>query len=140
MKKLKNLDINLDKTVKGFVDGIKELPNRPEYKQEIMSDNQLKGLSTTISNAFENSMTGLFKSFGIESKGGTLNQTITQQNNVKVDDIKVLVDGQVNVNGKNNESVNITPELKSFIENTIKSQLDMMYGKGTMNAVPAVVR
>ena len=134
-----NLDV-YEKKIGSILEKIETIPTRPEFKQEIMGDNQVRELGTTISTAIGNSISGLFSSFGIESKGGTLNQKIIQENNVKVEDIKVDVNGEITLTGKNNEPINISPELKSFIENIVKSQLEMIYGKGQMNAIPAKVR
>lgn len=114
-----------------FVTGLETLSNRvmsfdysTQFKKDIMPDNVFAGLGNTITDVVSKGFVELSKSFGVDVKSQTLTQNVNQNTNVKVEDIKIDVSGSVSVNGKNNEQVTISPELKSYIEGIIRSEIE----------------
>jgi len=131
------LSSKLEKVATGLVG----IPDRPEFKQEIMSDNQLKALGSTLTSAYQESIQSLFKVIGIETKGTSLVQTINQNTNVKVEDIKVDLSGEIILTDSKGEKVVITPELKNYIETLIRTQIEKINNQNVqMLSVPATNR
>ena len=143
IKNFTNITTDIDKTVKSLFKGITEIPERKEFKQEIMSDNQFIKLGNVIGDSFQNSMGGLLNVLGIESTGGLASTTINQNTNVTVQPVKVDVNGDINIKGANGEkfALETNRELAKFVENIVKTELDKYSSqKTTMSAVPAMTR
>jgi len=120
-----------------FTQGLQNLGSRitnfqygAEFKKEIMPDNVFKDLGGTLTNVLADGIQSLSKSFGVDLDKKTLTQNINQNTNVKVEDIKIDVSGSVSVDGKNNEKITISPELKSYIEGVIRSEIEKNNNSG----------
>jgi hypothetical protein len=141
--KFKNLNIDVSKTINDLFSGIKEIPERKEFKQEIMSDNQFIKLGNVINDSFQNSMGGLLNVLGIQSKGGIASTTINENTNVTVQPINVNVTGDVTLKGPNGDKTTLdtSRELTKFIEDRVKIELDRIINQNKqMLAVPAANR
>lgn len=135
-KSLVNVAAELETGLKKLGNNLMSFDYSGEFKKEIMPTNQFKELGGTLTNALQSSIENISKSLGIDTKGLNLNQTINQNTNVKVDPIKVDVTGNVNLGNNGRENINITPELKSYIEGVVKSQLST---EGTMSSKPSTL-
>ena len=123
-----------------FVDGlgnlskkIRDFEFKSEIKKEITPNNRLFDVANVTEAQLRKATQSLGESFGIDTRGLTANQVVTQNTNVKVEDIKVDVSGDVKVLGKNNESLVISPELKMYVEDIVKKTLEKQQS-GQMNA------
>ena len=131
-----------------FVEGIKNFTSQmvnftygKEFKSEIMSDNQLKILGDGIYNGLKEGISGIASAVGIDSKGFEITQTINQNQNVKVEDIKVNVSGDVKVIGQDGKPITVSPEIQSLIKSQIQQELDnRSKDKGTMSLKPSEAR
>jgi hypothetical protein len=134
---------DVTKVFSDVVKSVKDIPNTPGFKNEIMPDNNLKGLGESIKSGFDSSMDRLIDVLGIQSPAGGLAQNMTVNNNVTVQPVKVDVTGDINLKGANGEKIAMETnrELAKFVENIVKTELDKYSSQKTaMSAVPAMVR
>jgi ABC-type transporter Mla subunit MlaD len=134
---------DVTKILSDTVKSIKDIPNTPGFKNEIMPDNNLKGLGESIKSGFDSSVDRLIDVLGIQSPAGGLAQNMTVNNNVTVQPVKVDVTGDINLKGANGEKIAMETnrELAKFVENIVKTELDKYSSqKTTMSAVPAMTR
>ena len=127
---------DLSETVGNLIKGLKEVPTRPEFKQEIMSDNNLIGLGKSISGSFDSAIDRLAKVLGVESSVTKLSPNVTVNSKMTVDPIKVDVSGNVNLTGSKGEKTEITPELKDYFMKLIASEIEKDKTGRTMSALP----
>ena len=140
---LKQVLPDVNKALSDVVKTVKDIPNTSGFKNEIMPDNNLKGLGETIKSGFDSSMDRLIDVLGIQSPTGGLAQNMTVNNNVTVQPVKVDVTGDINLKGANGEKIAMETnrELAKFVENIVKTELDKYSSqKTTMSAVPAMTR
>jgi ABC-type transporter Mla subunit MlaD len=134
---------DVTKVLTDTVKSIKDIPNTSGFKNEIMPDNNLKGLGESIKSGFDSSVDRLIDVLGIQSPAGGLAQNMTVNNNVTVQPVKVDVTGDINLKGANGEKIAMETnrELAKFVENIVKTELDKYSSQKTaMSAVPAMVR
>jgi ABC-type transporter Mla subunit MlaD len=134
---------DVTKVLSDTVKSIKDIPNTSGFKNEIMPDNNLKGLGESIKSGFDSSVDRLIDVLGIQSPAGGLAQNMTVNNNVTVQPVKVDVTGDINLKGANGEKIAMETnrELAKFVENIVKTELDKYSSQKTaMSAVPAMVR
>ena len=134
---------DVTKILSDTVKSIKDIPNTPGFKNEIMPDNNLKGLGESIKSGFDSSMDRLIDVLGIQSPAGGLAQNMTVNNNVTVQPVKVDVNGDINLKGANGEKIAMETnrELGKFVENIVKTELEKYYSQNKqMTSVPAMVR
>ena len=134
---------DVTKVLSDVVKSVKDIPNTSGFKNEIMPDNNLKGLGESIKSGFDSSMDRLIDVLGIQSPAGGLAQNMTVNNNVTVQPVKVDVTGDINLKGANGEKIAMETnrELAKFVENIVKTELDKYSSQKTaMSAVPAMVR
>lgn len=134
---------DVTKILSDAVKSVKDIPNTPGFKNEIMPDNNLKGLGETIKSGFDSSMDRLIDVLGIQSPTGGLAQNMTVNNNVTVQPVKVDVNGDINLKGANGEKIAMETnrELGKFVENIVKNELEKYYSQNKqMTSVPAMVR
>jgi hypothetical protein len=140
---LKQVLPDVNKALSDVVKTVKDIPNTSGFKNEIMPDNNLKGLGESIKSGFDSSMDRLIDVLGIQSPAGGLAQNMTVNNNVTVQPVKVDVTGDINLKGANGEKIAMETnrELAKFVENIVKTELDKYSSqKTTMSAVPAMTR
>ena len=134
---------DVTKVFSDVVKSVKDIPNTPGFKNEIMPDNNLKGLGESIKSGFDSSMDRLIDVLGIQSPAGGLAQNMTVNNNVTVQPVKVDVNGDINLKGANGEKIAMETnrELGKFVENIVKTELEKYYSQNKqMTSVPAMVR
>jgi hypothetical protein len=134
---------DVTKVFSDTVKSIKDIPNTSGFKNEIMPDNNLKGLGESIKSGFDSSMDRLIDVLGIQSPAGGLAQNMTVNNNVTVQPVKVDVNGDINLKGANGEKIAMETnrELGKFVENIVKTELEKYYSQNKqMTSVPAMVR
>jgi ABC-type transporter Mla subunit MlaD len=134
---------DVTKVFSDTVKSIKDIPNTSGFKNEIMPDNNLKGLGESIKSGFDSSMDRLIDVLGIQSPAGGLAQNMTVNNNVTVQPVKVDVNGDINLKGANGEKITMETnrELGKFVENIVKTELEKYYSQNKqMTSVPAMVR
>jgi ABC-type transporter Mla subunit MlaD len=134
---------DVTKVFSDVVKSVKDIPNTPGFKNEIMPDNNLKGLGESIKSGFDSSMDRLIDVLGIQSPTGGLAQNMTVNNNVTVQPVKVDVNGDINLKGANGEKIvmETNRELGKFVENIVKNELEKYYSQNKqMTSVPAMVR
>ena len=134
---------DVTKVFSDVVKSVKDIPNTPGFKNEIMPDNNLKGLGESIKSGFDSSMDRLIDVLGIQSPAGGLAQNMTVNNNVTVQPVKVDVNGDINLKGANGEKIvmETNRELGKFVENIVKNELEKYYSQNKqMTSVPAMVR
>ena len=134
---------DVTKILSDTVKSIKDIPNTPGFKNEIMPDNNLKGLGESIKSGFDSSVDRLIDVLGIQSPAGGLAQNMTVNNNVTIQPVKVDVNGDINLKGANGEKIAMETnrELGKFVENIVKTELEKYYSQNKqMTSVPAMVR
>lgn len=134
---------DVTKVFSDVVKSVKDIPNTPGFKNEIMPDNNLKGLGESIKSGFDSSMDRLIDVLGIQSPAGGLAQNMTVNNNVTIQPVKVDVNGDINLKGANGEKIAMETnrELGKFVENIVKTELEKYYSQNKqMTSVPAMVR
>jgi hypothetical protein len=140
---LKNVLPDVNKALSDVVKTVKDIPNTSGFKNEIMPDNNLKGLGESIKSGFDSSMDRLIDVLGIQSPTGGLAQNMTVNNNVTVQPVKVDVNGDINLKGANGEKIAMETnrELGKFVENIVKTELEKYYSQNKqMTSLPAMVR
>ena len=140
---LKQVLPDVNKALSDVVKTVKDIPNTSGFKNEIMPDNNLKGLGETIKSGFDSSMDRLIDVLGIQSPTGGLAQNMTVNNNVTVQPVKVDVNGDINLKGANGEKIAMETnrELGKFVENIVKTELEKYYSQNKqMTSLPAMVR
>ena len=131
------------KVLSDTVKSVKDIPNTPGFKNEIMPDNNLKGLGESIKSGFDSSVDRLIDVLGVQSPAGGLAQNMTVNNNVTIQPVKVDVNGDINLKGANGEKIamDTNRELGKFVENIVKTELEKYYSQNKqMTSVPAMVR
>ena len=143
MSEFTKITPSLTKVLGDVVKIVKDIPNTSGFKNEIMPDNNLKGLGESIKSGFDSSMDRLIDVLGIQSPTGGLAQNMTVNNNVTVQPVKVDVNGDINLKGPNGEKIAMETnrELGKFVENIVKTELEKYYSQNKqMTSVPAMVR
>jgi hypothetical protein len=140
---LKQVLPDVNKALSDVVKTVKDIPNTSGFKNEIMPDNNLKGLGESIKSGFDSSVDRLIDVLGIQSPTGGLAQNMTVNNNVTIQPVKVDVNGDINLKGSNGEKIAMETnrELGKFVENIVKTELEKYYSQNKqMTSVPAMVR
>ena len=140
---LKQVLPDVNKALSDVVKTVKDIPNTSGFKNEIMPDNNLKGLGESIKSGFDSSVDRLIDVLGIQSPTGGLAQNMTVNNNVTIQPVKVDVNGDINLKGANGEKIamDTNRELGKFVENIVKTELEKYYSQNKqMTSVPAMVR
>lgn len=143
MSEFTKITPSLTKVLGDVVKIVKDVPNTSGFKNEIMPDNNLKGLGESIKSGFDSSMDRLIDVLGIQSPTGGLAQNMTVNNNVTVQPVKVDVNGDINLKGANGEKIAMETnrELGKFVENIVKIELEKYYSQNKqMTSLPAMVR
>lgn len=143
MSEFTKITPSLTKVLGDVVKIVKDVPNTSGFKNEIMPDNNLKGLGESIKSGFDSSMNRLIDVLGIQSPTGGLSQNMTVNNNVTVQPVKVDVNGDINLKGANGEKIAMETnrELGKFVENIVKTELEKYYSQNKqMTSLPAMVR
>ena len=94
---LKQVLPDVNKALSDVVKTVKDIPNTSGFKNEIMPDNNLKGLGESIKSGFDSSVDRLIDVLGIQSPAGGLAQNMTVNNNVTIQPVKVDVNGDINL-------------------------------------------
>ena len=131
MSEFTKITPSLTKVLGDVVKIVKDVPNTSGFKNEIMPDNNLKGLGESIKSGFDSSMDRLIDVLGIQSPTGGLAQNMTVNNNVTVQPVKVDVNGDINLKGANGEKIAMETnrELGKFVENIVKTELEKYYNQ-----------
>ena len=140
---LKQVLPDVNKALSDVVKTVKDIPNTSGFKNEIMPDNNLKGLGESIKSGFDSSVDRIIDVLGIQSPTGGLAQNMTVNNNVTIQPVKVDVNGDINLKGSNGEKIAMETnrELGKFVENIVKTELEKYYSQNKqMTSVPAMVR
>ena len=143
MSEFTKITPSLTKVLGDVVKIVKDIPNTSGFKNEIMPDNNLKGLGESIKSGFDSSVDRLIDVLGIQSPTGGLAQNMTVNNNVTIQPVKVDVNGDINLKGSNGEKIAMETnrELGKFVENIVKTELEKYYSQNKqMTSVPAMVR
>lgn len=134
LKKMGSFGTDFTKGLENLAIKLVNFPYAQEFKKDIMPGNVYSQLGGTLTEQMSNALQPLLKSFGLDGKN--LTQTINQNTNLKVENIKVDVSGQVNMVGKDEKPIAITPELQKYVQDVVKKQLDQLVPKPQMSLKP----
>jgi len=127
MISFKNVLPNVTEVFKEIVKSVKEAPNSPTFKQEIMPDNNLINLGNSIRDSFGSAIDRLGEVLGPISSA-EMASNVTVNNRVSFDrPLEVNVSGDINLTGQNEGQFAVnnktSPKLTEALKNTIVEQM-----------------